>query len=367
VAEYIRDARALGIPVLPPDVNRSGFDFKVVGEEILFGLSAVKNVGEMAARAILEERERGGPFKSLGDFLKRLPEQVVNKRALESLVKAGALDAFGDRARLLASLEPLLRWAAEVRERGRSGLVGLFAEVEEPPLVEASPLDEITMLRYEKEALGIYVSGHPVLRYPGLREVASCTIEELSEFVRGLPGRPKVLLSGMLEEVVRKPTRSGGMMARFTLSDETGALEVVVFGRAYEGVSPKLKEDIPLLVLAEVEKGEELRVLAQAVWTLEEVLEAPRALEVEVDHALLDEKGVARLKSLLDEHPGSLPVYLRVQGPFGEALFALREARVGEEALGLLEAEGYRAYLVPDREVFLQGNGGGPKEEVVPF
>jgi DNA polymerase-3 subunit alpha len=367
VAEYIRDARALGIPVLPPDVNRSGFDFKVVGEEILFGLSAVKNVGEMAARAILEERERGGPFKSLGDFLKRLPEQVVNKRALESLVKAGALDAFGDRARLLASLEPLLRWAAEVRERGRSGLVGLFAEVEEPPLVEASPLDEITMLRYEKEALGIYVSGHPVLRYPGLREVASCTIEELSEFVRGLPGRPKVLLSGMVEEVVRKPTRSGGMMARFTLSDETGALEVVVFGRAYEGVSPKLKEDIPLLVLAEVEKGEELRVLAQAVWTLEEVLEAPKALEVEVDHALLDEKGVARLKSLLDEHPGSLPVYLRVQGPFGEALFALREVRVGEEALGLLEAEGYRAYLVPDREVFLQGNGGGPKEEVVPF
>ncbi|KOX89557.1 DNA polymerase III subunit alpha [Thermus aquaticus] len=367
VAEYIRDARALGIPVLPPDVNRSGFDFKVVGEEILFGLSAVKNVGEMAARAILEERERGGPFKSLGDFLKRLPEQVVNKRALESLVKAGALDAFGDRARLLASLEPLLRWAAETRERGRSGLVGLFAEVEEPPLVEASPLDEITMLRYEKEALGIYVSGHPVLRYPGLREVASCTIEELSEFVRELPGKPKVLLSGMVEEVVRKPTRSGGMMARFTLSDETGALEVVVFGRAYEGVSPKLKEDIPLLVLAEVEKGEELRVLAQAVWTLEEVLEAPKALEVEVDHALLDEKGVARLKSLLDEHPGSLPVYLRVQGPFGEALFALREVRVGEEALGLLEAEGYRAYLVPDREVFLQGNGGGPKEEVVPF
>jgi DNA polymerase-3 subunit alpha len=367
VAEYIRDARALGIPVLPPDVNRSGFDFKVVGEEILFGLSAVKNVGEMAARAILEERERGGSFKSLGDFLKRLPEQVVNKRALESLVKAGALDAFGDRARLLASLEPLLRWAAETRERGRSGLVGLFAEVEEPPLVEASPLDEITMLRYEKEALGIYVSGHPVLRYPGLREVASCTIEELSEFVRGLPGRPKVLLSGMVEEVVRKPTRSGGMMARFTLSDETGALEVVVFGRAYEGVSPKLKEDIPLLVLAEVEKGEELRVLAQAVWTLEEVLEAPKALEVEVDHALLDEKGVARLKSLLDEHPGSLPVYLRVQGPFGEALFALREVRVGEEALGLLEAEGYKAYLVPDREVFFQGNGGGPKEEVVPF
>ncbi|WP_105317790.1 DNA polymerase III subunit alpha [Thermus tenuipuniceus] len=369
VAEYIRDARAMGIEVLPPDINRSGFDFKVVGEEILFGLSAVKNVGEGAAQAILAERERRGPFKSLGDFLKRLDERVVNKRTLESLIKAGAFDAFGDRARLLASLDPLLRWAAESRERERSGMIGLFAEVEEPSLAEVPPLDGITRLRYEKEALGIYVSGHPVLRYPGLREVASCTLEELPDFIRGLPPRPRVLLAGMVEEVARKPTRSGGMMARFTLSDETGALEVVVFGRAYEGVSPKLKEDTPLLVLAEVEREEGgLRIMAQAAWTYEEVAEAPKALEVEVDHALLDEKGIALLKSLLDEHPGTLPLYLRVQGPFGEAIFAMREVRVAEGVLEALEAEGFRAYLVPDREAFLQGNGGGgPKEEVVPF
>ncbi|TBH20479.1 DNA polymerase III subunit alpha [Thermus thermamylovorans] len=387
VAEYIRDARAMGIPVLPPDVNRSGFDFKVVGalspvgehqaaspagehrEEILFGLSAVKNVGEGAALAILQERERGGPFRSLGDFLRRLDERVVNRRTLESLVKAGAFDAFGDRARLLASLDSLLRWAAESRERERSGMMGLFAEVGEPPLGEAPPLDEITRLRYEKEALGIYVSGHPVLRYPGLREVASCTLEELPDFVRGLPPRPRVLLAGMVEEAVRKPTRGGGMMARFTLSDETGALEVVVFGRAYEGVSPKLKEDTPLLVLAEVEREEGgLRVMAQAAWTHEEVAEAPKALEVEVDHALLDERGIALLKSLLDEHPGTLPLYLRVQGPFGEALFAMREVRVAEGVLEALEAEGLRAYPVPDREVFLQRNGGnGGKEEAVPF
>ena len=96
--------------------------------------------------------------------------------------------------------------------------------------------------------------------------------------------------------------------------------------------------------------------------------EAPRALEVEVDHALLDEAGVALLKSLLDEYPGTLPLYLRVQGPFGEAILSLRETRVGEGALEALEAEGFRAYLIPDREAFLQGNGGGgSKEEVVPF
>lgn len=200
---------------------------------------------------------------------------MVNKRTLESLIKAGAFDAFGDRARLLASLEGLLRWAAESQKRERSGMMGLFSEAEEPPLVEASPLDEITQLRYEKEALGIYVSGHPVLRYPGLREVASCTLEELPDFIQGLPPRSRVLLAGVVEEVVRKPTRSGGMMARFILSDETGALEALAFGRAYEGVSPKLKEDTPLLVLAEVEREEGgLRVLAQAVWNHEEVAEA---------------------------------------------------------------------------------------------
>lgn len=368
VAEYIRDARAMGIEVLPPDVNRSGFDFLVQGRQILFGLSAVKNVGEAAAEAILRERERGGPYRSLGDFLKRLDEKVLNKRTLESLIKAGALDGLGERARLLASLEGLLRWAAETREKARSGMMGLFSEVEEPPLAEAAPLDEITRLRYEKEALGIYVSGHPILRYPGLRETATCTLEELPDLARDLPPRSRVLLAGMVEEVVRKPTKSGGMMARFVLSDETGALEAVAFGRAYDQVSPRLKEDTPVLVLAEVEREEGgVRVLAQAVWTYEELEQVPRALEVEVEASLLDDRGVAHLKSLLDEHAGTLPLYVRVQGAFGEALLALREVRVGEEALAALEAEGFRAYLLPDREVLLQGGQAGEAQEAVPF
>ena len=368
VAEYIRDARAMGIEVLPPDVNRSGFDFLVQGRQILFGLSAVKNVGEAAAEAILRERERGGPYRSLGDFLKRLDEKVLNKRTLESLIKAGALDGLGERARLLASLEGLLRWAAETREKARSGMMGLFGEVEEPPLAEAAPLDEITRLRYEKEALGIYVSGHPILRYPGLRETATCTLEELPDLARDLPPRSRVLLAGMVEEVVRKPTKSGGMMARFVLSDETGALEAVAFGRAYDQVSPRLKEDTPVLVLAEVEREEGgVRVLAQAVWTYEELEQVPRALEVEVEASLLDDRGVAHLKSLLDEHAGTLPLYVRVQGAFGEALLALREVRVGEEALAALEAEGFRAYLLPDREVLLQGGQAGEAQEAVPF
>ncbi len=368
VAEYIRDARALGIQVLPPDVNRSGFDFSVLGEEILFGLSAVKNVGEEAARAILKERERRGPFKTLGDFLTRLDERVLNKRTLESLVKAGALDAFGERGVLLKNLEALLDWAAHQRERAEMGLMGLFAqEAEEPPLAPAPPLDEITRLRYEKEALGIYVSGHPVLRYPGLKETATCGLEDLPRLA-ALPERPRrFLLAGMVEEVVRKPTRKGGMMARFTLSDETGAIEVVTFGRSYELISPRLKEDTPVLLLAEVglEEGG-IRVVAEALWTYEELQGLPRGLEVEAEEVLLDEGALLRLSSLLDAHPGNLPVYLRLEGEAYEALLAL-EAQVGEGVLPLLEAEGFRAYLLPDRRVLLQGMEGGGVEEVVPF
>ena len=243
VAEYIRDARGMGIPVLPPDINRSGFDFRVVGEEILFGLSAVKNLGEAAARAILAERERGGPFASLGDFLRRVDLHLVNRRAVESLIKSGAFDAFGERGAMLAGLEELLKWAASEQERARMGLSGLFEEASEPPLPKVPPLPEVEKLKLEKEALGIYVTGHPLRHYRELAELATVAIAELPQYYekRGNKRRLRLILVGMVEDVVRRPTKSGGMMAKFQLADETGAIEVVAFGRAYERVSPRLK------------------------------------------------------------------------------------------------------------------------------
>lgn len=364
VAEYIRDARSMGIEVLPPDVNESGFDFRVVGGRILFGLSAVKNVGEGAAEAILAERAKG-PYRSFVDFLLRLDEKVANRRAVESLIKAGALDRFGERGQLLAALDEFLRWASGERERRRTGSSLLFDA--EPPLPKTPPLDEVTRLRYEKEALGLYLSGHPVLRYPGLKEAATTSLAGLKAYLQATgERRSRVILAGMVEEVVRKPTRSGGMMARFILSDETGALEAIAFGRAYERVSPRLKEDTPVLLLAEVEEEEgNLRLLAQAVYPYEKLLQLPRALELELDLALLDEQAILHLKSFLEEHPGPLPLYLKVEGPFGEALLFAREVRVGEEVLPLLEKEGYRGYTVPDREALWSLDQGG--EAAVPF
>lgn len=364
VAEYIRDARSMGIEVLPPDVNESGFDFRVVGGRILFGLSAVKNVGEGAAEAILAERAKG-PYRSFADFLLRLDEKVANRRAVESLIKAGALDRFGERGQLLSALDEFLRWASAERERRRSGSSLLFDA--EPPLPKTLPLDEVTRLRYEKEALGLYLSGHPILRYPELKEAATTSLARLRAYLRATGERKsRVILAGMVEEVVRKPTRSGGMMARFILSDETGALEAVAFGRAYEQVFPRLKEDTPVLLLAEVEEEEDhLRLLAQAVYPYEELPRLPRALELKLDLPLLAEEAILHLKGLLEEHPGPLPLYLKVEGPFGEALLFAREVRVGEEVLPLLEKEGYRGYTVPDREALWNLDQGS--EAAVPF
>jgi DNA polymerase-3 subunit alpha len=384
VAEYIRDARVMGIEVLPPDINRSSFVFSVVGQNILFGLSAVKNVGEGAAGKILQERDKGGKFKSLADFLKRADASVANKRVVESLIKSGAFDAFSDRAAMLEGLDGLLRWSQAERESATTGMMGLFGdESHEPQLPRVKPLDEITRLRFEKEALGIYVTGHPLLRYEGMREAASCTVDTLGETFfeqKGARGRARLLLAGLVEGIARKPTKSGGMMCRFTLSDETGALEVVAFGRSYDKVSPRIAQDAPVLVVVEVEpelEGEGLRVMAQEVFPYADLEGLSKVVELELDLALVDEKKLLELRSIMDDLVGTLPIQIRVRGPGGWAMVEAREIKVSEEApKALREMAWLEARLVPDRDKLLyagQPNGENrfrkdpPNDPVVPF
>lgn len=385
VAEYIRAARSVGVEVLPPDINQSGFSFRALEKSVLFGLSAVKNVGETPTEHILVERERGGKFKSLPDFLKRVDATVANKRVVESLIKAGAFDAFGPRGPMLAALDDLLKWAQAERELAQSGMMGLFGEPQEPVIPKVPLLDAITELRLEKEALGIYVTGHPLSRYAGLREASSCTVEELPQaFVelKGNRNRARLLLAGMVEGIARKPTKSGGMLVRFTLGDETGAVEVVGFGKSYDKISPRIAEDAAVLVVVEVEpdgEGESLRVVAQDVFPYNELEGMPKVLELELDMALIDDEKLLDLRSRLDELPGVLPVQLKVRGPDGWAMVEAREAKAAEEAITLLkDLDWLDARLIPDRDMLLgygkpaEGNGyrnqkGQDQGPVVPF
>jgi DNA polymerase-3 subunit alpha len=286
---------------------------------------------------------------------------------------------------MLATLDELLKWAQSEREQAQSGMMGLFGESLEPEIPKVPLLDPITELRLEKEALGIYVTGHPLSRYKGLREAASCTVEELPQTYAELKGsrnRARLLLAGMVEGIARKPTKSGGMLVRFTLGDETGAVEVVGFGKAYEKISPRIGEDAAVLVVVEVEpdgEGESLRVVAQDVFPYNELEGLPKVLELELDMALIDDEKLLDLRSRLDEFPGMLPVQLKVRGPGGWAMVEAREVKAAEEAIPLLQSlDWLDARLIPDREMLLgygksaDSNGfrnqkGQDQGPVVPF
>ncbi|GGO34806.1 DNA polymerase III subunit alpha [Deinococcus humi] len=381
VAEYISDARKMDVRVLPPDINRSAPDFAVAGEEILFGMYAIKGLGEAAVGRILEERERGGRFKSFADFCSRVDNKTCNRKALENLIKSGAFDQFGERRQLLDSLEETLAWAqgaASMISSGMDALFGLEETAPEPPLKSNfTPLTDLERLSIEKDALGLYISGHPLEQHEGLREAASCRISDLDTWFTTqnvAPGkRIKAVLAGMVESVVRKPTKSGGMMARFILADESGQTELVAFARAYDRIQEKLINDTPALVIVELESEDGgLRAIAEELVSIEQLGEVPKVMYVNIDLETASPDAVGEFQSVLDEHAGSMPTYLRLQTPEQFVVYQLDHGMGSPDAIRVLNQTfpWMQAYLAYDQQTILgrfapkppawmnKGNGG---------
>lgn len=370
VAEYVSDARKMDLHVLPPDINRSGSDFVVQGEEILFGLYAIKGLGEAAVLKILEEREKAGPFKSLADFCSRIGNKTANRKAMESLIKSGAFDRFGERHQLMESLEEAMTWAqgaAAMQNSGMDALFGMSETAPEPKLrQDIPPYTDLQRLAIEKEALGLYISGHPLEQHEGLREAASCRIADLDNWFAGLnaaPGkRQKAVLAGMIEGVVKKPTKSGGMMARFILADESGQMELVAFSRAYDRIEPKLINDTPALVIVELEAEDGgLRAIAEEVVSVEQLSEVPKVMYVTIDLETASPDALGDFQSVLDEHAGNLPTYLRLETPEQFVVYQLDHAMGGAGAMRELNQTfaWANAYLAYDQQTIL--NKFGPK------
>ena len=370
VAEYSSDARKMGVNVLPPDINRSGADFKVVGEDIYFGLYAIKGLGEGAVQKILEERQKAGAFKSLADFCSRLGNKVCNRKAMENLIRSGAFDAYGERAQLLASVEDAMSWAQGAASMLNSGMDALFGMAEtapEPKLrANVAPLGELEKLSLEKEALGLYISGHPLEQHEGLREAASTRIATLEEWFAQQPqtggrGRVKAVLAGMIENVVKKPTKSGGMMARFNLADESATIELVAFSRAYERVQEKLVNDTPALVVVEIESEEgSLRVIAEEVVTVDQLGDVPKVMYVNIDLDSIgpdraSEDALGEFQSLVDEHAGSLPTFFRFQSGEHYLVYQLDKALGSSDAMRVVNDTfpWAQAYLAFDQQSIL--------------
>jgi DNA polymerase-3 subunit alpha len=321
IVKYIGECREMGIPVLPPDLNTSGMDFTVEPEGIRFGLSAVRNVGEGAVQNILEARARVGRCGSLAALCREVDLRLANKRVLESLIKAGAMDRLGpNRATLMAGVDAAMEGAQKALRDLQSGQAALFGSAADDPRSGSQPARPLPewpdreLLAHEKETLGFYVTGHPLKDLADrIRGLVSHTTASLKEVAQPRPAT----LAGIVSALKRRRTRRGDFMAVFSLEDLEGSVEVVVFPEAYTRHRSLLEEEAALLVSGTVEIAEEQRrLIADALLPLEDA-EEKRAKEVVIalSAPVLEVETVDRLKDLLRKSPGPCPVFLEVVRP----------------------------------------------------
>ena len=256
IAGYIAECKELGIPVLPPDLNHSEDHFTVEGDAIRFGLGAVKNVGRPLIRAMVRKREQDGPFKSLEDFIQRMGEGELNKRAVENFIKCGAADCFGyHRSEMLAAYDPMMDTIAASRKKNLEGQLGLFAMLEEDdaaaklPMPKLPELSRTELLAMEKETTGIYLSGHPMDGYRQyLRGTHVVQMGALMDEEQHYEDDQVVSVAGIVQSVKMKTTRNNSMMAYVTVEDDTAAMEMLAFSNVLGQYGGYLREGSPVVI-----------------------------------------------------------------------------------------------------------------------
>ncbi len=346
---YVAASQDMGLSVLPPDVDRSRADFAVTGpQEIRFGLTAVKGVGDNAVAAILAARESGGRFTSIYDFCRRVDQAQVNKRALESLIKAGALDSTGDtRMGMLEALPQAMGAAAKARSDAAAGQESLFGllmatddgpglELDPPVSVQEMPKEEF--LAAEKEALGLYVSSHPLQDCRRqLRRSVTCGLGSLGERGDG----EFITVGGIIGSVKAITTRRGEPMLFLRLDDLEGSLEIVVVPNVYTEAKELLREDALVLIGGRVDqKGEgETKLVARTVTPFEADpdLEEDR-LTLRVHASRLNRNLLPQLRQLLTDHPGEAPVVMVMDTEEGPVRFRFGDAYRVDPQKGSLQA-----------------------------
>ena len=256
ISGYIAECKEMGISVLPPDINHSDAHFTVEGDAIRFGLGAVKNVGRALIRTISAKRNADGHFKSMEDFLQRMGEGELNKRAVENFIKCGALDCFGHhRSELLAVYDSMMDSVASSRKKNLDGQMGMFAMLEDddkaasipiPSLPELSRADMMTM---EKETTGIYISGHPMDDYRSLlKNTHVVPIGSLMSEDNPYKDDSIISVAGIVQSIKMKTTRNNSMMAYVTVEDDTASIEMLAFSNVLSQYGGYLRENSPVVV-----------------------------------------------------------------------------------------------------------------------
>jgi len=266
IAMIVSECKRTGITLLPPDINASGIEFTIENGRTRFGLSAIKNVGEAAIESILRTRVEDGAFTGFSDFLKRVDVSKVNKKTLESLIRAGAMDAFGTRASLLSALESMLDQVHKDRKAASAGQVGLFetGDTRESASADRVPhVEELTgheLLGFEKELLGFYLTAHP-LEQTFARMGNTDAMTKISHITEERVGN-RIQVIGLVVSVKKIVTRSGGSeMAFVRLEDLTGNIEVVIFPKIYAKSSELWTRDNVVIVTGKVDQKDDRMVL----------------------------------------------------------------------------------------------------------
>ncbi|MEU8144090.1 DNA polymerase III subunit alpha [Nonomuraea sp. NPDC048901] len=315
-ALYLHECRRMGIKVLPPDVNDSDFDFTPRGADIRFGLSAIRNVGGNVVDGIIAARRQKGRFTDFTDFLRKVPTPVCNKRVIESLIKAGAFDSLGhERKGLVLVHEQAVEAIVDIKKHEAIGQDSLFGAVEDQTFEVRIPVgewDKRTLLQFEREMLGLYVSDHPLF---GLEHIlasgADCSIAALQDDSRA--DGQIVTVGGILSGLQRKRTKKGDTWVLTQLEDLEGAIEVLIFPSAYQLSSTILAEDALVFVKGRLDKREDVAKIIAMEVTVPDLSREPRGpLLVSLPLTRCTPSVVGRLKEILAAHPGTSEVHLRV-------------------------------------------------------
>jgi len=313
-ALYLNECRRMGIDVLVPDVNESDLDFTVTDRKIRFGLSAVRNVGEGVVSKIIESRVKRGPFEDFPGFCEKVDLDVLNRRTIESLIKAGAFDSLGyARKSLLHRHEDIIEAITTRRRNEEMGQFSLFGGDRANGQAGAYeiPAEEWTdriKLSFEKEMLGLYISDHPLLGVAThLRSMGAATIPTLWESNDGT----QITVGGLVTSITRRYTRKGEPMIFFQLEDLEGPVEVVCFPRTVSEFAALVIDDAVVVVSGRLDhRGDDIKVIARELVEVRATEQA--TLKLEIPTTRLSPDLIGRLKGVLANHPGTIPVFLHM-------------------------------------------------------
>ncbi len=331
---FMNEVRDMNLEILPPDVNVSTVRFAPQKGAIRYGLAGVKNIGEQAAEAIVQERQANGPFRGMIDFCVRVDARVVNRKVLETLIRCGAFDAFGmHRARLFAGIDVGLARAAAIQSDRQTGQGNLFAQTEAPghggepeDLPDCPPWHENELLGAEKDLLGIYMSGHPLTQHePLLRRYRLATVAELPSLENGAVTR----VGGLIAKVEKKFTRAKKEpMAVLQIEDVEGSLEAVVFPASYQEYQALLVEGTPVMVCGQIDKKED--AVMMKIYEIYPLDQVPRwfseRVSLHLPAALVHSDVLTTIKNLLKANPGPVPIVFCLQFQKGQEIFVNTES-----------------------------------------